>query len=152
PQNSSPSGYQELAQDSSLELPVTPQVVTQIPDYEKPKQGLLSFKQRKRLLLINGAILMAIGVVGTLSYLFFAGGSQGPVSKSQKIATYKPTQVPVSNARPDSLLQVGKADQLTINGKVNVGNTLVLVPSTAPSAPTAGQFYYNESTNTPYFY
>jgi hypothetical protein len=138
-------------QDSSLENPASATPVV-VPDYERPKRGLFSFGQRRRLFMVNGLILGVIAIMGVTSYLVLGANNGSPPSKSQKIANYKVSQLPVNNVKPNSLLQVGTAEQLAINGQVSVGNTLVLVPTGTPSKPTAGQLYYNVATNTPYYY
>lgn len=137
-------------QDSSLEAPATTSESAQ-PSYERPRHGLLSFNQHRKLLAVNIAVIVALVVFGGVSYLLLGANKGGQTDKS-KAPNFKVAKLPVNNVKPNSLLQVGTAEQLSINGQVNVGNSLVLVPTGAPTKPTAGQLYYNATTNTPYYY
>ncbi|HSX47709.1 MAG TPA: hypothetical protein VLF63_02955, partial [Patescibacteria group bacterium] len=142
--------YSDIVQNSNLESSTTS---VSPPSVEvKTSSGLFSLKHRKRLFFINFAVLVTVGVIGLAAYLFFSSAFQNTNLKNQKSANFKQTQIPVNGLKPNSLLQIGQADKLTINGQVNVGNTLVLIPTSTPGSPVAGQLYFNSNKKAPFYY
>jgi hypothetical protein len=156
-QNSDPvTDYQDSIYDSSLELPSSPVVTAQISaaDAEKSSSGggrFLTLKHRKRLFIINSLAIVFIALIGVTGYFLSHNSSKAPAS-NKKIANYANSSLPTQNVKANAQLQVSSASHLAINGQVTVGNTLVLTPTATPGTPTAGQIYYNQSTNTPYYY
>jgi hypothetical protein len=158
--NSLDSGYQSLDYDSSLETAATtPQATVQEVLPAEPAHHRLkkfsALKHRKALLVINGVVLLLIILIGAVSFFIsnVTGGSKQPGSVStSKPANYSTSSLSVKNVQTSQKLQIGQSSQLSINGQVTVGNTLVLAPTATPTTPTVGQLYYNQSTNQPYYY
>jgi hypothetical protein len=159
--NSLDSGNQSLDYDSSLETAAASLQATvgEVPPTEAPHRRLKRFsalKHRKALLIVNGIVLLLIILIGAVSFFISnvtSGGSKqaGPVNTS-KPTNYSTSSLSVKNVQTSQKLQISQASQLSINGQVTVGNTLVLTPTATPTTPTVGQLYYNQSTNQPYYY
>jgi hypothetical protein len=105
---------------------------------------------RKATLIAFGAILFIIGVA-TTSFLLLNShksvASQSPVS-----ASFRSQQLAVTNSNGYSQLLSGPGQRLQVNGQLKVTNTIVLAPTTTPTAPILGQLYFDQGTNKPYYY
>src|ERR1035438_5712373 len=137
-----------LPLDSSLESTNTVNTKEQII----VRTPLLSFKNTKKLYLINAAFILLIIIVGSSIYLLSNKSKPTTTVKNDNISNYKNSQLPVNSSSANNALPLGTAETLTINGQVSVGNTLVITPTNTPSKPSVGQIYYNQNTNTPYYY
>jgi hypothetical protein len=150
-----PSDPQSLDAPASLESNTTPQASIQTNPTANPKppgrKRFSSLRHRKALVLTNVIVLVVLIFIGIFS-LFLSGSSKPSTPKTTKPTSYATTSLSVQNVKASQQLQVGQASQLVINGQVTVGNTLVLTPTAAPTSPTAGQIYYSQSTNVPYYY
>ena len=104
----------------------------------------------KKLLITNAAIIAAIILIGVTG-LVISSGNKKAAPKS-KVSNFSVSSVPTNNVAESTQLQVQGADQLNINGQVRVGNTLVITPSSTPTAPVNGQIYYNQQNNQLYYY
>jgi outer membrane murein-binding lipoprotein Lpp len=139
------------AQVSSLESPVdSMSSQTAAVKDDKVYHGMLELRKNKRLVYVNAIVILLIAIVGGAVFFFFSGSSNQ--TKNNQIPSFKSTNLSLSNVKEDNLLQLGSSEKLTINGQVSVGNTLVLAPTSVPSNPILGQLYYNQTTNTPYYY
>ncbi|HEU5379411.1 MAG TPA: hypothetical protein VFV38_28645, partial [Ktedonobacteraceae bacterium] len=75
------------------------------------------------------------------------------VSAPKDIASnYGVINLPLRDLALSDSLQGNAHSQLLINGQVQVRNGLVLFPSDTPTMPQAGELYYSQSTNQPYYY
>ena len=156
--------YDDMTSGLSLEAPepTSPVPVVEPPagsvqsggSQPSPKRLLPKFQYNKRALLITGlTLLAAIGLSITAGVLINSHNhKKQALSNAQKAASYGVSTLPLSGVGANQQLQVGEADHLAINGQLRVGNTLVLTPTAQPTAPITGQIYYNQTTNTPYYY
>ena len=111
------------------------------------------FHYNKNAIVITAMTVGLILIIG-LATLLLGGLSSNKAAKTtaQKAANYAVSNIPVQGLTANQQLQVGETDHLTINGQLQVSNTLVLPPTAAPPAPSAGQIYYDQTTNAPYYY
>jgi hypothetical protein len=102
------------------------------------------------------AVVLAVLIgVGTLLISELTSGNKGtPVNNqtTNSASNFGVSSLPISGLKASNQLELGEANQLAVNGQLDVNNTLVLTPSSAPSSPAIGQIYYDRSTNQPYYY
>jgi hypothetical protein len=140
------------ASNSSTQTPNPGISLTTPPKHSGIKQ-LISSKHRKALFRVNGAVLILVIIIGAVSFMVSNKPTQTNSPKQKPPSSYSVTTLPTNklSAAAQQLL-IGQANELSINGQVSVGNTLVLTPTATPKNPITGQIFYNQATNTPYYY
>lgn len=102
-------------------------------------------------------VLLGIGLLGALLLVLHtvsankqAALNATPVDKS---AALKPQSIPLANLglKPIDLLPES-ASQITVNGSVNIANSLILSPTTTPNSAVAGQLYFDGARNQLAYY
>ncbi len=111
---------------------------------------------------IHWARVLTIGVVGTLlvilgtSYLLTRIADNKTTISKGKIsaapASYTVMSLPLNNLAETGQLQVNQNSEVTLNGQLHLNNATVLTPISQPATPVAGEFYYDKTTNEPYYY
>jgi hypothetical protein len=117
-------------------------------------KALSLFKYNRIAMLTTVTALVAFALIGGGSWLLSSHkGANQPTSKTDQVNNYNVGSLDLKEVQGAEHLQVSSAEYLTINGQLQVGNTLVLAPmSAAPTDATAGQIYYDKATNAPYYY
>jgi hypothetical protein len=135
---------------SSVTLPEVPTAVVAGGPKQAPRIFSL-FRFNRTALLMTTAILVVLALLVGVAVALFNNNRQS-LSSNNGAGDYSTGKLSLGNIQPSDELQVGMASQLSINGLLKVNDSFVLVPSTTPTAPVAGQFYYNKADNTAYFY
>lgn len=152
--NSLEQGYEGSTYDSSLEMgaPVTTTSVSATGSGFGHKR-LSPFRYNKLAFMVTGVALAAILIIGGGSVLFSTlRGNKTNQGTVQKADQYSVGSLPLSGVQGNAQLKVGEVNQLDVNGQLQVSKTLVITPTSAPTTPTLGQFYFDKATNSPYYY
>ncbi|MDL2342516.1 MAG: hypothetical protein QFB87_05585, partial [Patescibacteria group bacterium] len=151
--------YSGSAYDSALELPeIGATTVSNAAAYAtttpvKRAAAASPFRFNKLAVIITAGVIAVIVLVGTVGAMLSGHHTgSGKTSDGNGSGNYAVGSIPLQRITENKDLSVGQADHLTINGELRVRDTLVLAPSAAPLSPTAGQIYYDQKTNAPYFY
>jgi hypothetical protein len=120
------------------------------------RAGLSNFLTHRSVMIfiISLGVLAVLGLVAFITSAVINRGAHqtNNLTLEQKvnnlgISTFKPADLPLA-ATP----QGSDGQQLKVNGQLEVSTGLVLTPGGAPTTPRAGQIYYDQTTNQPYFY
>jgi hypothetical protein len=129
-------------------------------DSDKPPTGTPSTRERfmpfhfnKLAFLATGLALLAIIVVGGGS-LFLTAKHNTASSKTgaPKPGDFAVSSLPLGDVKANQQLLVGQANQITINGQLQLNDTLVLSPTTEPTSPVIGQVYFDQTAKAPFYY
>jgi fibronectin-binding autotransporter adhesin len=118
------------------------------------KRSLSLFRYNKIALFTTLSAFAAFALIGAGS-LLLSGHSANKQNgdKANTVNNYAVSNLDLTEVNGSQQLQVKSAEYLTINGQLQVGNTLVLTPMTeTPSAPVTGQLYYDKGSNQPFYY
>jgi parallel beta-helix repeat protein len=138
---------------TSLEPTAQPVIVEEQPLGPQVNKSLSLFRYNKIALFTTLSALVAFAIIGGGSWFLSAHKANKDNSQASQVNNYNVSNLDLKEVNGAQQLQVKSAEYLTINGQLQVGNTLVLTPmSGAPSAPTTGQIYYDKATNQPYYY
>lgn len=102
--------------------------------------------------LTVGITTAVISVVALgLAWFFLAQNHRGDVTEASASDRYavQSVNLPVKSLSPSELSSV---QSLSINGQLNVNNSLILSPSSRPSRPVKGQLYYDGASNSLSYY
>ena len=131
----------------------TGMTVTPAPKPLPPKKPrFAAFRSNRKLLSVTAAAIAGFIVIGGVAGLLaLLGGHKAPTAAS-KLNNYSVGSLSVKGVKTGSQLKIGEADQLAINGQLEVANTIVVNPTNAPKNAVKGQIYYDSKTNQPYYY
>ena len=144
--NSLDQAYENSSYDSSLEGSNSGNVPA---DLKRPSRS--PFRFNKAAFLVTAISLVVIVVIGLASLAvgnYFKKSNQ----PAKGVNDYAVSNLSLNNVKGAAQLSVGQADHLAVNGQLEVSNTLVIAPTERPTEATAGQIYYDETTNVPYYF
>jgi hypothetical protein len=142
----------DAAQNSLEYVPGAPTSLPNIPDKHRPKDTFRFLKYNRKALI--AAMVAAFLVVGTSTGVIVFGrlharGNEAALQTSQQFAS---KNLSVGDLSSDDAKQIQQATKLNVNGQVQLEGTLVLSPSSAPSAPTSGQLYFDKVSGSLKYY
>jgi trimeric autotransporter adhesin len=144
------------AMDHSLDTdPATIQMLADAADSAAKLGQEASASRKHRSSLVKFVLMSLVLLLGFAIILIRHNAIriQQPSSQSDASQRYSTTTIPLADiAANSSALHVQNPQTLSINGQLNVNNSLVLVPSSQPSNPLTGQLYYNQAANQLSYY
>ena len=153
--NSLESGYEASPYNSSLEGRVQTATEPELPRKARRLNiSVFRFNRIAALVTITALVLMLLVGGVALVYDKFHHDKKISQNSSETDGTYTVgSNLSVAQTNQTALLQLGQVNKLQVNGQLTVSKSLVLAPtSSAPTTPVAGEVYYNQVNNTPYFY
>ena len=108
--------------------------------------GLKHIIQQHPLIVGTTTVIISVVVLG-LTWFSTGQNQEGSANNSAASDRYavQSVDLPVASLSPSELSSV---QSLSINGQLNVNNSLVLSPSSRPASPVRGQLYYDGASNT----
>jgi hypothetical protein len=130
--------------------PDSTQAIISAEEHQAHQQQLAHQKIQSRKRTIKFALIAVVLLIGLVGVFLRHGVSTKNLGStnadaSQRFAT---TSIPLGSLTSNSAgLSVGNAQTLSINGQLNVNNSLVIAPTTQPNGAVTGQMYYDQTTN-----
>ena len=93
-----------------------------------------------------GAVLLVLHTVSTNRH---SSMNATPVDMSAQL---KPQTIPLSDLGLQPINLLPETNQITVNGSVNIADSLVLSPTATPAGAVAGQLYYDQTRNQLAYY
>jgi fibronectin-binding autotransporter adhesin len=103
-----------------------------------------------RSLLFVTIWVVGLCVVLSGAFFFLLNRSSEKAQKQEVSQTEKLQQTTLNTS--DVALQVSEAQKLAVNGQLQVGDSIVIVPSDIPKNPIKGQIYFSKKTNAPFYF
>ena len=140
--------YENSEYDSSLESDMT---VSRAPSSSSAALARANpLKFDRKAVLITGVAVSLVLLIGLVTLV--VGSTSSRKQEAATVGAYKVGPLAVKGIALQPGVQIGKANHLEINGQLLVNSTLVITPTDAPASPTAGQIYYDQNSNQPYYY
>lgn len=106
----------------------------------------------RRAFILTGSATVAIVALAAVG-LFLTANHKNDSSNRNSNASYASTGISLKQAQANNPLnQLSQASTLRVNGQLTATNTLTVSPTPQPLKPTAGQIYYDQTSNTLNYY
>lgn len=135
--------------DSSLETS-SAEIMQAIVTPESASR-LSAFKFSRRAVVISSVATLLVLLMGVGSLLFSNTSTRKQAADAAAAYSVGPLSVKAI-AETNQTVKLGQADYLDIDGVLAVTKTIIVAPTVQPAKATAGQIYYDETTNQPYYY
>ncbi|MEO7623957.1 MAG: hypothetical protein ABIS48_00065, partial [Candidatus Saccharimonadales bacterium] len=142
--------YDSSEYDSSLESTTADVSTSQAAPLQVTSRAI---GYNRRALIITGAAMLFAVIVGVGGLVLSSNKSKTQLDASGhvNVTNYSGGQISLGALSDGQQIEVGKADHLSINGQLDVANTVVITPTAQPTSPVAGQIYYDQTTSQPYY-
>jgi len=120
-----------------------------------PSPGAAFKVRNNRRRIIKLSILFLLIIAGLILVVMRHNASEKTLNSDHIDASqrFPTTSIPLGSITYNSsALTVQNAQTLSVNGQLNVNNSIVLTPTTQPSGGVTGQLYYDQGTNQLSYY
>jgi hypothetical protein len=149
------SSSSELSDGGVVQEPLDTNALSLEPGVPEP---LISQEQRKRqanpfLRFVRRAdvILVTLLILGAVGFIFTTtrnnDRSKDDVSNQTTADRFGTVKIPLGDLVSGKDLSLAGVANVTINGSIQVNDSLVLTPSLQPTGAKSGQIYYDQGTN-----
>jgi hypothetical protein len=157
--NQEPAGYDP----ASLEMPTNTRLNSDYTIQSEPTNANSTSSHsanERKFYLMHFSRSLFVGVICVLVAALFVAGiliivhsSKSKTNSSgNKTNDFSISNLNVSDALSSSGLQLGQVNQIEINGQLKVNGSVVLAPISQPTKAVAGELYYDQTSNKPYYY
>jgi len=108
--------------------------------------------KRPPLLRIAGLTLLVLSLAGSAFLILNNISANKAPETSGASSRIKSQTIALTALSKELKTSAQAANTLTVNGKVTVGNSLVLQPTSQPASPATGQIYFDQTNNNLAFY
>jgi hypothetical protein len=110
------------------------------------------FKYNKRASLLTISVIVVLLLIAIPGFILTSSNNNKSSNTNSEKVSYQLTKPNLKAQATSPVSQLAEASQLSINGQLEVNNSIVLTPTSTPVSPVTGQVYYDQTTNQPYYY
>jgi fibronectin-binding autotransporter adhesin len=127
-------------------LSAEPEVQVPLASQERMPNPLARFFKATRRLDVVLGLLLIIGV-GVAVFVFSQRSSDGNNTADVGADKYGTIELPLNEIIADRNLTIAGSSNVTINGQLQLSDSVYLLPGLQPTGAKAGQIYYDKNTN-----
>lgn len=139
------SRIDQITTNQSLDEPITSAESIRTTDSLNSETPVLEVTRSSRFpWKAIGIAMLALLVIGGSVWMFSA--SRNKPSATMNAGDFDTLSVPLGGDSPDTT--IGSSQKLTVNGRLQVAESIIMSPSTLPASGVIGQLLYDQTTNT----
>ena len=114
--------------------------------------SLFRYNRKAIFYTLTSVLVLGLSIGSALIIRSLVTKNNNLADARQQPSNYTVSKLPIISTPSNNLLQLAQANDLVINGQMQITNDLILSPTNTPSKPTKGQIYVSNSNGQPYYY